>query len=287
MRTVTLSEILTPLVLTAILAASPTALAGDEKPIEKAERLLKSGLYADRIHALEIVERIEDDKGIESLLIDVLRDDKEWGVQIKAAELLGKRGGKDARAVLATESVAGEIQWVRDAADRALGELGELAGEEAGELLLKQAKESRDDAVKARAVAAATPFVTKEHISRRVRYTRDKDAYLGRAAARALGGLVANPETRDSAIKGLKSVLDKRKEHRAFLQYSGAIEGLAAAGTPEARAILIEELMAFPMSILYPNASRCWWTAPRCDIATGRRHSASHSAGVSGRSSTR
>jgi len=243
MRTAKLSTLLVSILVIAVFAARPPVSAAEDKPLKKAEKLLKSALFADRMHALEIIEGVGADKKVEPMLIKALREDDDWGVQIRAAELLGTLGGKNAAGVLATESVEGEIQWVRDAAGRALGELVE---DEAGTMLLAMAKKARDERVKARAVTAATPFMSKENIGRLVRYAKDKDAYLGRAAARSLGQLVGDPEAEALAIKALKTVLSRRKDHRAFLQYSGAIKGLAAAGTPTSRTILIDELMAFP-----------------------------------------
>ena len=226
-----------------VLVAAPSPSSAEDKPIEQAEKLLKSGLFKDRLHGVEVLEGIGADKKVEKLLVATMQTDDDWGVQIRAAELLGRIGSEDARDALAQAAVEGEIQWVRDAAGRALGQ---LAGDAAGEMLLDRTKQTRDDVAKARAVDAAAPFVKQEHIARLVRYTREKDPYLARAGARALGRLAGLPDATGSAIKGLMPVLAKRKDHRSFLPYSGAIEGLAAADSPEARDILISEVVQFP-----------------------------------------
>ncbi len=204
-----------------------------EKPLDEAKKLLDSGTLANRQHALEILEGLAGDKSAEKLVISAL-DDEDWGVGMQAADVLSRTGGDAARDALADAAVTGEIQWVRDAAARALGT---LAGAEAGELLLDQTKRHKEETVKARAVDGAAAYVGPEHVSRLARFALDKDPYLARSAARALGGLAADGRAGAEALKAIGPVLSKRKDTRSFLPYSGAIEGLARAA-PDSSAVI-------------------------------------------------
>ncbi len=225
------------------LALSRALATPPEKAEKEAKRLLGSDDYTERIRGVGLLSGVKGDRRAEKTLIDVLRHDADWDVQNSAAAALGKIGVARARDALALHAVDGEIAAVRSAAVEALAP---LEPDRVGTLLLDVAKRTRDERSKARAVHAAAPYMTEDDVVRLAAHARGKDDYVAREAARALGLLYADVDARDAAADALASVLQLRDDHRKFLQYSGALLGLAAAATPSARETLVQELLAFP-----------------------------------------
>jgi len=225
------------LVLTSLLLGS--AVAADEAPITQAEDLLESSKVADRLHALEIMEALDHSPRLIKALKKAL-DDEDWGVQITALELLGKKGQKEDAATLAAKTVSGEIQWVRDAAATALGE---LAPDKAADLILGQTKRTRDDKEKAYALRGAGSVATAEHDGRLANFARDKDIYIAREAARGLALAARDPERREKAMKALDGVLKSGKKNKHFLAYSTAVVGLGLVDDADVRTRLVHEVL--------------------------------------------
>ncbi len=231
--------LLTPLALAAVALFLTSATGAEDPPIEKAEKLLKSGLYEDRMHGLELVDGLESKKAALKLAIPALSDE-DWGVQIRACDVVAKIGGDDALDALVEAAVNGEIAWVREAAVRGLAM---AAPDEAAKLFLDRTKRTRDDAQKARAVRSASRLLGAENVRKLREYARDKDTYLSAEAARALALVARDPEARPDAMKVLMPILGKRAELKYFLSYAGIIEGLSEVDDLEIRMLLVNEVL--------------------------------------------
>jgi HEAT repeat protein len=153
-------------------------------------------------------------------------------------------GGEDAATALAELAYRGEIRWLRDAAVEAVTGLD---ARRAVARLLHALKVEKDDRLRTRAVEAIGRLAGPEELKKLRPLSRAKDAELAAAAVLALGRMAARHETlREAVLDLLADVAKGRDDRQAFLSYAAAIEGLAAIGTPEARAALVEELLALP-----------------------------------------
>ncbi len=228
---------LAALQLTSVLLGS--AAAADRAPITEAETLLESSKVEDRLHALEIMEALDHSPRLIKALKKAI-DDEDWGVQIIAAELLGEKGQKQDASTLAALAVSGEIEWVRDAAAKALGV---LEPKKAAGMIIDHSKKTRDEKRRANALRGAAAVATADDDTRMANFAKNKDIYIAREAARGLALAAQDPERREKVMKALAGVLKSGKKKKHFLAYSTAVEILGRVDDADVRARLVREVL--------------------------------------------
>lgn len=223
-----------------VIATQPAS--GGASEVSRAEKLLKSKVYEERMQGLRLLESEGKGKKVEKAALRAL-DDDDWGVQIRACEVLAQVGDKDSVDELAKLATEGEIQWVRDAAVDALRA---LSPDKTAERLLAHARQTRDDAFKARALQAVGALGATGEIGQISKFLKNKDIRVSAAASRAIGLLAGTDAGRSAALEALEPVLRNRDDKKHFLAYSAAIESLGSTGDPAAIGVLIAELLQQP-----------------------------------------
>jgi len=240
------SAALVPAVLGAALAAALLAAgpARGADTLAEADKLLaNSSDWSERVRGLEMLEGLKGDGRAEKLAVKALKDD-DWGVEIRACAALGKIGTDDSVFELANLAVHGEIQWVRDAAADALGQIDAAKGSDA--LLDRAAKYPRDDELRRRAILGAGRIAPKEDAGRIVAYAKVKEPVVAAAAIRAVSRLLTDPDVRKDTAKTIEGVLSKRGDKKHFFAYAAACEAIAALDDAEARGLALKEIREKP-----------------------------------------
>lgn len=212
--------------------------AGDEATLEAA-RKLRTGAFAERLKALDVLEGQGQAPVVEKAVLQAL-DDAEWEVQIRAARALGVVGGEDARKALVLLALRGDVEAVRDAATDALRVLG---AEAASASLLKTARASRVEAHRAHAVRAIGRLGSAVSVDTLGDFLRAREVGTVAAAAAALPAVVKDVDGAARALKELQPLLRFRDDRGEFATYAAAVAAVARLDLPAARAQAVREVL--------------------------------------------
>ncbi len=221
--------------LVGLLALGGPAQAEDFDAIEE---LLKSGRHDQRLKGLDQLVAAGKSGRAEELALRAAAD-KDWIVQIKAIETLAVVGSDDARKTLLKLSYEGEIQRVRDAAIKTLGGLDRPRTVARLAKLAVKAK----GMTKVRMLEAAGQLAGPDDLKKLRRFVKDKNVFGAAAGVRALGRLAVHEEIREEVLKSVRGALELRDDTSDFLAYVAAVEACGALATPEARDLLIGEIL--------------------------------------------
>ncbi|MEN8150690.1 MAG: HEAT repeat domain-containing protein, partial [Planctomycetota bacterium] len=184
------------LLILVVLVLTPTLSAGPDW--EELEEELGHGDYKHRLTAIRDLELVGGDRAAKLILRAV--DDKEWDVQIRALEALGKLKCKGAFERVGRAAVEGEIILVRQAAVDALKE---MEVDRAYERLLKAVRKGRAETPKIRALEAAEVLATPADAEAIAPLLLVREAKIRAAAALALG-YAGNPESEKYLLKMIR-----------------------------------------------------------------------------------
>ncbi|MHC4860746.1 MAG: HEAT repeat domain-containing protein, partial [Planctomycetota bacterium] len=182
--------------LTVLLVTTPAVAS---KELAKLEKQLKHFDYKERFRAIGSLEEIGGKRAAK--LIATALSDKDWAVQIRALEALGRLGLEETREAMARSAVQGEIILVRRAAVEALKRTGDA---EVFQQMLKAVRKGRAETPKIRALQAADGLARDEDIDTILAFASSRADTVSAAAYRALRPF-KDPKLLKPAVKGMKA----------------------------------------------------------------------------------
>ncbi len=253
-----------------VAGLGPASLHAADPPVAIAEKLLLSKEPDERLRGLTMLAEMEKSTRSEKAAIGALRD-QDWAVQIAACGVLGKIGADPAAKALADHVVEGEIQWVRDAAADALAALDP---EGAAARLVDIARGSRDDDVKVRALIGAGRAGGKDAIAKIDDFANSRDLHVAAAALRAIARLARHAAVRNEVMAVIEPILKSRGDKKQFFAYGAALAALSEMDSPEARGLLMAELLQQPDDDGYvqERVARAFTGRPAEEVVGGVRN---------------
>jgi HEAT repeat protein len=236
--------------LCCLLAAAP-ALASKE--LAELEKQLKHFDYKERFRAIGRLEEIGGERA--SKLITTALADKDWAVQIRALEALGRLSLPETQEAVARAAVEGKIILVRRAAVSALKLMKDP---DVFQKLLKAVRKGRAETPKIRALEAADELAAPVDLDTVLAFASSRADRVRAAAYRALRTL-GDPKILKPALRGLR---DKSVDVRV-----GACLALQNVESREAMAGLAEFVLGTDDPYVLERAARVLRTYDRKSVA--------------------
>ena len=231
------------LCLVGLLALGGSAYADD---LDELEKLIETGRFEQRTKALDTLAKTGPSKRAEAIALKAT-ENKDWIIQIKAIETLAVVGSEGSRKALLKLSHEGEIQRVRDAAIKTLTGLDRPRSVAR---LCKLALKAKG-MTKVYMLEAAGRLAGPDDLKKLRRFVKDKDVFGAAAGVRAVGRLAVHDAVQEEVLKAVRDALALREDTSDFLAYVAAVEALGALATPEARDLLVNEILLMEDDDLY------------------------------------